>query len=188
MNNELNKQDTTKNYNAKNAMAVIAPRPVRALARTETAAPVCEEVAAELVPVLVLEPEVDDTVVELLGVLTVPLLRTFNIKPVTILPLLSYTVWLILVEVTETNAPTETFVVTPFLIMSSIPATRSGTSKFLVMLEVISLGLQTGAVMEVWVELDAVIELKSSLLYWALRFSKSMSRLTVPLLLMLTKP
>lgn len=126
MRNESRKQI----YKAKNAMTVIAPRPVRALAWTETAAPLDEVDEAELlvpVPVLVPEPEEDETVVELLGVLTVPLERTFSIKPVTTLPLLSYTVSLILVEVTETNAPTETLVVTPFLIMSSIPSTRSGT-------------------------------------------------------------
>lgn len=126
MRNESRKQI----YKAKNAMTVIAPRPVRALAWTDTAAPLDEVDEAELlvpVPVLVPEPEEDETVVELLGVLTVPLERTFSIKPVTTLPLLSYTVSLILVEVTETNAPTETLVVTPFLIMSSIPSTRSGT-------------------------------------------------------------
>lgn len=122
--NESNKEI----YKAKNAMAVIAPRPVRALAWTDTAAPLDEVDEAELlVPVLVPEPEEDETVVELLGALTVPLERTFNIKPVTTLPLLSYTVSFNLVEVTETNAPTETLVLTPFLIMSSIPSTRSGT-------------------------------------------------------------
>jgi len=92
-----------------------------------------------------------------------------------------------LVEVTETNVP-EIFAVTPLSIIASIPATRAGTAKSVVMLEVICEGSQTGATIEVWLEFEAVRELRSIWLYWVLRYSKSTSRLTDPLLFSWTKP
>jgi len=82
-------------------MAARAPRPVRTPAWFELAAPLLEEDEAELLVLvlvleLVLELELEDDVVigvlELLGVLTVPLTRTVSMILGTTLPSGSYTV------------------------------------------------------------------------------------------------